>query len=177
MILLDLLIRGKGVPRLTLDPLVGWSWWLDHGRIGSLAHIVLQILVDYMIRSILASLWPGCMVGPISQLGGKPVFCRTLLLLFLVLHLRRALRGWKTRVPPPWLVAHRPFSSLVRVFLKHCSRLVLLFDGAWGLNTLTSMKVRSSLPPQKPFAATSSLALSVVFVTLVSYNRLYSSWH
>ena len=39
---------------------------------------------------------------------------------------------------------------------------MFLFDGAWGLNTLTSTKVLSSLPPQKPFAAMSSRALSVV---------------
>ncbi len=48
---------------------------------------------------------------------------------------------------------------------------MLLFGGAWGLNTLTSMKVRSSLPPQKPFAAMSSLALSVVLAVLLAmYN-------
>ncbi len=49
---------------------------------------------------------------------------------------------------------------------------MFLFDGAWGLNTLTSTKVLSSLPPQKPFAAMSSRVLSVVMAVRLACVRV-----
>ncbi len=80
------------------------------------------------------------MVGPISQLGGKPIFCRTLLLLFLVPHLRRALiigahhcvKGVlaytrvpreinKTPAPPPYFECHVEVGQLLE---EKCSTIV-----------------------------------------------------
>ncbi len=43
---------------------------------------------------------------------------------------------------------------------------VTVFERACGLNTLTSQKVLSCLPPQNPLTATSSLAPSCVLVYL-----------
>ena len=62
----------------------------------------------------------------------------------------------------------------------------LLLEGAWGLKTLTSQKVLSCLPLQKPFTARSNLAPSWVLVELrlkVSVDRgcrsgsVMTSWH
>ena len=60
------------------------------------------------------------------------------------------------------------------------------FDGAWGLNTLTSKKVLSKVPPQNPFAAMSSRAPSwrlaeapvkVLFDTGCNPGSIHTSWH
>ena len=62
----------------------------------------------------------------------------------------------------------------------------LLLEGAWGLNTLTSQRVLSCLPPQKPFTAMSSRAPSWVLVEFklkVSVDKgcrsgsVLTSWH
>ena len=53
---------------------------------------------------------------------------------------------------------------------------MFLFNGAWGLNTLTSTKVLSCLPPQKPFAAMSSQALSVVMAVRLAMVSEESGW-
>ena len=62
----------------------------------------------------------------------------------------------------------------------------LLLEGAWGLKTLTSQRVLSCLPPQKPFTAMSSRAPSWVLVEFrlkVSFDKgcrsgsVLTSWH
>ena len=61
-----------------------------------------------------------------------------------------------------------------------------LFDGAWGLNTLTSMKVFSKVPPQNPFAAMSSRAPSwqlaeapirALFITGCKPGLIHMLWY
>ncbi len=62
-----------------------------------------------------------------------------------------------------------PYARIVSLscFLKHWSRVVLRFEGAKGLKTLTSIRVLSRLLPQRPLAATLSLAPMVVFALLL----------
>ena len=50
-----------------------------------------------------------------------------------------------------------------------------LLEGAWGLNTRTSMNVFSRLPPQKPLTAMSSLAPSEMLEERVDITSPVSS--
>ena len=61
-----------------------------------------------------------------------------------------------------------------------------LFDGAWGLNTLTSMKVFSKVPSHNTFAAMSSRApfwwlteapIRASFVTSCNPGSIHTSWY
>ena len=152
------------------------AWWDGHDLILPHGYIGWLNATDRKRVSISANTRCYCMSGPTFLQGVKQVFykiggflCQTT----RCWHHQRDEGGMFYLMHPPSI---GPL-LLLSCFEKHLSKLICLFVGASGLNTLTSRSILSYLPPQNPLAAISNLAPSVVFAVRKDINSVVISYN